>query len=188
MKHTPENIIVKKLKSGDTEAFNELFARYSGRLYGFGLKYLKVDADTEELVQNIFYKIWKNRERLDPDRSFKSYIFTIAFNEICDSFQRKAVLAEFEIEGFHIPTDITQEDVAYNSALDTIKGLLEKLPERQREIFELSRFENLSSKEISDRLGITSKTVDNQVSEVIRFLRSRIGNNLGCLLLLLLIS
>lgn len=184
---TPESITVKKLRAGDMQAFNELFAEYSGRLFGFEMRYLRSEAETEELVQNIFFKIWKNRERLDPAKSFKAYIFTIAYNEIRTFFQQKSILMELTDEGFHPSAQTTDDHVAYASALDTIKNLLATLPARQREIFELSRFGNLSSRQIAEKMGISPKTVDNQVSETIRFLRSVIGNNLGCMLLLILL-
>lgn len=177
-----EALMVRQLKGGDVLAFNRLFEAYSGRLYSFGFKYLKSETDAEEMVQNVFFKIWKNHERLDADKSFKAYLFAIAFNEIRKYFRQRAALLDL-VDCGPASDQTTESEIAYHSAMDRINELLGALPVRQRRIFEMSRFENLSAKEIAVELGISSKTVDNQVSEVIRYLRGSIGNSLGCLLL-----
>ncbi len=184
--HT-DAVFVKQLKAGDMQAFNKLFEEYGRRLYGFGIKYLKSEEDTEEMVQEIFLKIWRNRERLDVARSFKAYLFTIAFNEIKKFFHKKAVL--FELADNYVSSladHSTEETIDYNLALEHIAGLLDQLPPRRRQIFEMSRFENMPSKEIARHLGISAKTVDNQVSEVIHYLKNNMLGNLGCLLLIML--
>ncbi|MGQ1888847.1 RNA polymerase sigma factor [Thermophagus sp. OGC60D27] len=163
---------VKELKKGSTSAFNQLFDGYSSRLYAFGLKYLKSEADAEELVQDVFLKIWRNREKIKEEESFYSYMFTIAFNQIRDYFRYKGLYLDLENElEINQCDNSTEASIIYRSVLEQISVLLEKLPEKKQRIFRLSRFEGKSAKEISILVGVSPKTVDNQISEVVGFLR-----------------
>ncbi len=170
-----EAALVKRLKEGDIQAFNQLFETYSRRLYAFGLKYMKSEADAEGLVQDVFLKIWRNHVRLDHEKNFQAYIFTIAFNQIKRHFQLRSIYLEECQAGTTEQVDSSVErSITYQSVLDHISVLLERLPPKKQKIFNLSRFEGKSAQEISKQLGISPKTVDNQVSEVIAFLRLHI--------------
>lgn len=168
-------LLINKLKSGDLDAFNQLFEGYSGRLYAFGLKYLKSQTDAEELVQDVFLKIWRNREKLREDKNFHAYLFTIAFNQIREYFQHKSVFLDVEDQFVPESEDITTEaGITYRSVLEQISTLINQLPEKKQKIFRLSRFEGKSAKEIAVLVGVSPKTVDNQISEVIGFLRKNL--------------
>lgn len=174
----PEFELIKQLKEGNISAFNQLFKAYSNRLYAFGLKYMKSVPDAEGLVQDVFMKIWRNRERLDADKSFKAYIFTIAYNEIKTYFQHKSVYLDDTASATNEQSDESlEQSIAYQSVLDRISVLLKQLPAKKQEIFNLSRFEGKSAKEIAKQLNISSKTVDNQVSEVIAYLRTKVKDS-----------
>ena len=169
---------VKLLKEGEIQAFNYFFEAYSHRLYAFGFKYMKSEVDAEGLVQEVFLKIWRNHERLDESKSFHAYIFTIAYNQIRKYFQHKFVfLDENLVMTAQQGDSATESSIAYQSVLDHISKLLEQLPARKQKIFNLSRFEGKSANEISQLLNISPKTVDNQVSEVIRFLRAHLKDS-----------
>lgn len=173
---TQDAKMVKDLRGGDIQAFNQLFEAYSSRLYAFGIKYLKSEADAEELVQDVFLKIWRNREKLQEDKCFQAYLFTIAYNQIKEYFQYKGVflnVAEEKQEAGSVDNS-TEAGISYRSVLEHINALLQQLPEKKQKIFQLSRFEGKSAKEIAVQLGISSKTVDNQVSEVMGFLREQL--------------
>ena len=171
------NILVKQLKRGDIQAFNELFESYAPRLYAFGLKYFKYPADGEELVQDVFIKIWRNRQKIDEEKNFQAYIFTIAYNQIKDYFKYKSVYMDIEDEYLPDNADYsTEEEITYHSVYEHISALLDRLPEKKRKIFHLSRFEGKTSKEIAALVGVTPKTVDNQVSEVIGYLKEQLHN------------
>ncbi|MFO8000860.1 MAG: RNA polymerase sigma-70 factor [Marinilabilia sp.] len=168
--------LVKRLKAGELDAFNRLFESYSPRLYAFGLKFLKSSTDAEELVQDVFLKIWRNRKTLKEDRSFKSYLFTIAYNQIKEYFHHKGVLLldiEENLDSGSVDTS-TETGISYRSVLEHISSLLDKLPEKKQRIFRLSRFEGKSAKEIAVLVGVSPKTVDNQISEVIGYLRNHL--------------
>ncbi|SFE07279.1 RNA polymerase sigma factor [Thermophagus xiamenensis] len=162
---------VRELKNGSISAFNQLFESYSSRLYAFGLKYLKSEADAEELVQDVFLKIWRNRAKIKVDESFHSYLFTIAFNQVRDYFRYRGLYLDLEVDFKDQSDNSTETSIVYRSVLEQIAALLEKLPKKKQNIFRLSRFEGKSAKEIAAIVGVSPKTVDNQISEVIKFLR-----------------
>jgi len=166
---------VRSLSQGNILAFNTLFRAYSGRLYRFAYGYLKSEAVSEELVQEVFTRIWENRKSLKSEYSFKSYLFTIAFNIIKKQFRREACNSEYfrtrVTEDFDLETT---KKINYDSLRQYISELVDKMPGRRREIFIKSRFEGLSIKEIAEELNISHKTVENQLTDALKFLRNNI--------------
>ena len=167
-----ESLIVHSLSKGNLLAFNTLYKDYSGRLYRFALGYLKSEAEAEELVQEVFTIIWERHTELKEELSFKSFLFTIAFNLIMKHFRTKAYLQKYFINGIGDDLDMhTSQKINYDSLYQYINELINKLPERRREIFIKSRLEGLSIKEIADKLKISHKTVENQLTEALKFIR-----------------
>lgn len=182
--------LVEQLKRGDAAAFDALFEEYGQKLYGFAFRYLKSEHETEELVQEVFVRIWENRKFLKTEYSFKSYLFTIALNHIRKFFNKKAISLRYitEAKGGNLDLDnSTVESIDYASILEQIDRIVEKLPERKKLIFLKSRKEGKSSKEIAEELQITVGTVDNQVSDALRIIRDALKDeNLAILLFLAL--
>ena len=181
MKLIPRNIemqLVRNLKKGDILAFNELFDFYSKRLYSFSMGYLKSDAECEELVQEVFTKVWERRSELKEEYSFRSYLFTIAFNIIRKYFrsrlQQTRYVASSVFNDFHFETD---ENIDFNSLQKHIENIVAALPSRRREIFTKSRFEGLSVCEIAKELNISKKTVENQLTEALKFIRKNLTSD-----------
>jgi len=175
--HLPENeyLLVKGLSQGNLLAFNTLFKSYSGRLYRFAIGYLKSENEAEELVQEVFTIIWEKRSNLKEELSFKSYLFMIAFNIIRKHFRSRKYYAEYLKTGVFEDLDMhTANQITYDSLQHYVAGLVEKLPERRREIFIKSRFEGYSVKEISEDMDISHKTVENQLTDALRFIRSNL--------------
>lgn len=188
MKVFPADIeLVLKLQKGDVEAFDLVYDKYAGKLYGFTLKYLKSTDETEELVQSVFLKVWENHKTLKKESSFKSYLFTIAYNEICNVFRRRSHLQAFVgeqlIENAHASNE-TEELIDFNSIREQIDQIIARLPERQRTIFLKSRQDGKSNKEIANELGLSSGTVDNYISDSIKFIRSNLQDKNFSVLLL----
>lgn len=182
--------LVEQLKRGDVEAFDALFDEYSQKLFGFALKYLKSEVEAKELVQEVFVRVWENRKSLKSDYSFKSYLYTIALNQIRKFFNKRAnalrYLTEVKTDDSFLDTN-TVDSIDYASVLERIDELIEKLPERKKLIFIKSRKEGKSSKEIAAELQITVGAVDNQISDAMKIIRETLKNeNLSILLFLAL--
>jgi RNA polymerase sigma-70 factor (family 1) len=171
-----EQRLVRSLSKGNLLAFNSLYKEYSKRLYRFALGYLKSEAESEELVQEVFMIIWEKRSELKEELSFKSFLFTIAFNIIRKHFRTKSYLTEYFRTGIGDDSDIqTSQTITYDSLKQYITELVNKLPERRRDIFIKSRFEGLSTKEIAEKLEISHKTVENQLTDALKFIRTNLN-------------
>ena len=174
-----EHLLIEKLVKGDTKAFDLLFDRYSRKIYGFALRYLKSEVDAEGVVQDVFLYIWKSRKNIKTDTNFRSYLFTITINLIKKVFRREVYQSKFKMEvGVKLSDNSADEQIEYASLLDEVDKLIDKLPERRRNIFIKSRKLGMSSKEIAEELGITPGTVDNQISEALKFLRTKIDSEI----------
>jgi len=179
--------LIDRLQKGDVDAFDSIYDKYSGKLYAFGLKYLRSTGEAEELVQSVFLKVWENYKSLKKELSFKSYLFTIAYNDICKLFRKRNYQQKFIsdtlAENPQASFDI-EEGIDYQSVLERVHQIVDKLPERQKTIFLKSREEGKSTKEIAEEVGLSSGTIDNYISESLKFIRSRLRNeNLSVLLL-----
>jgi RNA polymerase sigma-70 factor (family 1) len=174
-----DNDLVERLQKGDVEAFDLIYEKYSARLYSFGLKYLRSTAEAEELVQSVFLKLWENYKNLKKESSFKSYLFTIAYNDMCKLFRKRNYRQKFIDDTLNensmTSTEI-EEGIDYQSVLDQIQRIVDKLPERQKSIFHKSRMEGKSSKEIAEEIGLSPGSVDNYISESLKFIRSKLKN------------
>jgi len=178
--------LVRRLQAGDVEAFDLIYKKYSGKLYSFGLKYLRSTAEAEELVQSIFLKIWENHKHIDKELSFKSYLFTIAYNDICKLFRKRNYLQKFISDTIAENPQFSfeiEEGIDYQSILERVQQIVDKLPERQKTIFLKSRQEGKSTKEIAEEIGLSPGTIDNYISETLRFIRRRLHNEDFALLL-----
>jgi len=171
-----EAALVSELSKGNLLAFNSLFEVYSNRLYYFAFKYLKSEAESEELVQEVFTRIWEKRHNLNKDLSFKSFLFTIAFNIIKKHFIAKARLDEYLKSQIRDELDLdTSDNITYDSLYKYIIELVNQLPDRRKVIFIKSRLENLSITKIAEELNISHKTVENQLTSALHFLRDKIN-------------
>ncbi len=184
-----EEQLVKNLQKGSIDAFEDLYKVYSLRLYHFGMKYLKSEIEAEGLVQDVFAKVWEKRASLKAELSFKSYIFTISFNLIRKSFIKKSKLREY-LSSKQGRSDMdlgTVNQVEYQSLMDYLNTLVNQLPERRREVFIKSRIEDLPVKEIADQMGISAKTVENQLTAATKFIKANwLSDHLPALLFLAL--
>jgi RNA polymerase sigma-70 factor (family 1) len=171
--------LVNDLQSGDTEAFDLIYKKYSGKLYSFGLKYLASTSEAEELVQSVFLKVWENRKTLNKELSFNSYLFTIAYHDICKHFRKKSYQKQFMDETLREnvqSSNNTEEGLDFKSVLIRVEQILNTLPVKQKLIFKKSRLDGLSTKEIAKELNLSPGTVDNYVSETLKYLKGKIGN------------
>jgi len=174
--------LVKLLKKGDMSAFDIIYKKYSRRLYGFVFRYVKQESDTEDIVQEVFIKIWKSREKIEVYSSFESYLFTIAHNATVNLLKKRATEQKYvehvkSVQSIDEAYELTDE-IHYKELKHKLLGLLDELSPRQKEIFQLSREEGLSHKEIAEKLGISTNTVKNHLVTTLSFLKSKLDNRL----------
>ena len=169
-----EQELVTLLSKNSPIAFQQLFDRYSQKMYRFSLSYLKSDTEAEEIVQDVFMKLWENRGNLKSDKSVKSYLFTIAFNAIKKKFNQKMKNEKYKHDLFQWlgqEKPSLESRLDFESLLEKLDTLIEQLPEKRKAIFLQRKKEGKSIQSISEEMGISPKTVKNQITEAMNFLK-----------------
>lgn len=179
MKNSSDSDLARKIKIGTKDAYQELFERYAPKIYQFSLSYLKNEADAEELVQEVFLKIWEKREILDSSLNIKGYIFKIAVNAIYDFIRHKNIkdaFSEFARLNVDMHSNNTWDTVIYQEMKATVNKLVSELPEQRQRVFHLSKRKGLTNDEIAKKLNISKRTVENQLYRAITFLKEQLKN------------
>lgn len=185
-----ESDLIKKIVAGDRNAFAALYQQYVSELYHYVYLFVKSKEDSEEIVQEIFVKIWNKREMLEEVTSFKSYIFKSAKNLLLDEIRKNAVKAralqaikpESE-EGF----EKTDDQLIYKEHYQIAERAISNLPEKRRAIFLMRTREELSLDEIAERLSISKSVVKKQLYAGLSFVRKYMQDN-ECLLIIILFN
>ena len=177
--HTEQQLI-SSLRSGSQFAFERLFENYCQKLYRFSLSYLKSEIEAEEIVQDVFLKLWENRDKLRNETSFQSYLFTIAFNDIRKHFNKKARNERYRTEILDFLSD-ENPSIETNPDFETLvvklESLIDQMPDRRKEIFRKRNKEGKTVRDIDSEMGISQKTVENQITEAMNFLKKEFGKD-----------
>ena len=167
------------LKNSSMQSFDALYFRYSAKLYNFVLKISKGNSYmAEELVQRTFIKVWENRDQINPDKTFISYLCTIAKNMLVNEYEHQTIQFIYNEYVRIQVTDIeniTELDVDKMLLDEYIEKLTEKLPPKRREIFILSRRKGLSNKQISELLHISESTIETQLSKALAIMKNELN-------------
>ena len=161
-----EKQLVVLLKKGDRLAFEQIYHRYKHRLYGNLRKLLKSDSAAEELLQQLFVKIWENRLALDPDKAFKAYLFRIAENLVYDFFRKATRDRNLEAQLMTVATDNYShiEEASYTKESEAILNrAVASLPPQRRHVFTLCKIEGKTYEEVSVELGISTSTINDHI-------------------------
>lgn len=174
--------LILLIQKDDRVAFYRVYERYCKKLYCFVLKFIKQKEDAEEIVQEVFVKIWESRDKIDIYSSFESFLFTVAYNATISMLRKKANETKYmeylkSLQHVNNSPDLADE-IHFNELTSRVQALLDKLTPRQKEIFLLSREEGLSHDEIAKKLDISVNTVKKHIANTLAFLKSRIDNSL----------
>lgn len=181
--------LLLSVKNGDEVAFELVFYRYKGKLYDFIRRSLPADQDVESMVQDIFTKLWINRQQLDPTKSLNAFLYTVARNEIYGQLRKVLVRRKYMEElSFSASSSglTTGHQIEYDELTRFVSQLVKKMPEKRREIYELSRNEGLSYKEIAQQLGISENTVDSQIRKALDYLKENLRKKMALFLFFIL--
>lgn len=157
-----EEKYLKELAGGSRKAFEVLYMTYAPRVEYFLRGLLKNDLEAEDITQDIFYKIWSNRETIARLDSFKSYLFRMAKNAVYNHYSHLLVKENY----IEIEEKIHAEDLELLIVMS-----IEKMPPQRKKIFKMSRFEHLSNDEIAQQLNISKRTVESHISQAMSDLR-----------------
>ena len=180
--------LILLIQKDDKVAFYNIYERYCIRLYGFVLRYVKQKEDAEEIVQEVFVKIWESRSKINVNSSFESFLFTVAYNTTISMLRKKINETKYiehlkSLQQTTLSLDLINE-IHFNELNDRLQLLLNQLTPRQKEVFQLSRDEGLTNDEIAKKLNLSVNTVKKHISNTLTILRYKIGTNLTYSLIL----
>jgi RNA polymerase sigma-70 factor (ECF subfamily) len=186
-----DQIIIEGLKRRDKVIFDYLFNYYYSSLCAFSIQYIDNRDAVEDLVQDFFIYLWVDAPQLNIKTSLKSYLFTAIKNRCLDYQKHHKIIEKYRtfiLFSTEKESDDTEHFFAESELRQAIQVSLAKLPPRCREIFEYSRFYGLSNQEISDKVGISKRTVELQISNALKILRKELAEFLPSCVLFWLIG
>ena len=171
-----EKELIVQLKEGDEKAFTTLYRRYWPKVYNFSRLYLSSILEIEEVVQEVFVKVWESRTLLREDDNFKGFLFIITRNLVFNQFRRSFNENAYKLTVLSsvMPYYNLEEELSAADLQEFIEKMVKELPPRQQEVFNLSRNAHLTYKEISIRLNNSEKTVERHINEALKFLKKNI--------------
>lgn len=176
-----------KIHNADSSIlFERNFKEHFKGLHAYACTILRNDADAEEMVQNVFYKLWEKKERLRELDSVAAYLYRAVYNECMNHVKHQKVKNTYkEHAEFRGEDNVQEHDNAGVRELEAkISDALQALPEQCRTIFQMSRFEELKYREIAEKLGLSVKTVENQMGKALKIMRTRLAEYVTVLWLL----
>lgn len=164
--NTTESEILLRLKAGDELALQELMSRYKGPLAVSMSRLIKSREDIEELLQELFLRVWRNRDNLDTER-YRGYLYKIAENLVYDRLRKAAREKRLSVDYFtHIIEAYShiEEGIFGKEMLEVLQRGIQQLPEQRRKVFELCKIEGKSYEEVSQLLSISVSTVNSHIT------------------------
>lgn len=173
-----DRVLVEKLKGGDIACFELLYSKYSGKLYNYVLSLSKGDFYlAEEIVQNVFVKIWEIRQHISTEGSFNSFVYTVGRNmflNVVKSRLQEHLYHDYVVDHEAVLDNSVEKEIEYKMLEEQINRLIEQLPSARRNIYVLSRVKNLPNKEIAALLDISENTVESQLNKATQFMRKNL--------------
>ncbi|MDB5086383.1 MAG: polymerase sigma-70 factor [Mucilaginibacter sp.] len=183
-----ESTVINLIKEGNERAFEKVFREYFKSLHAYAYIFIKDDEQAEEIVQNIFCRIWEKREQLKTDGSLKAYLYRSIHNESVNYLKHQKTRAAFQLH--YSNEDQTTGEASEKIMAAELDGHIQKalneLPLQCRIIFQLSRFENLKYKQIADQLNLSVKTVESQMGKALKVLRLKLAEFLPIVLYIII--
>ncbi|WP_106832259.1 RNA polymerase sigma-70 factor [Parabacteroides pacaensis] len=169
-----EKYFLTGLKQSNKDAFSLLFTTYYTDLVLFGGNFVQNKTIAEDIVQNVFLKLWNDRSNLEIETSFKSYLLKAVRNSCLDELRHQEIVRDYHCHAAHsaILDDYDTENyILYSDLYTRLEEALKKLPPKIREAFEMNRFEGLKYQEIAQRLEVSQRTVEVRIGKALELLR-----------------
>ncbi|MCR8557329.1 RNA polymerase sigma-70 factor [Mucilaginibacter sp. BJC16-A38] len=179
------------LRSRDSMAYTEIYRRYWRILYGHIFKMLRDEDESKDILQELFSSLWTKAERIPEQHNLAGYLYVTARNLVLNSIRQRKFRSDYlsSIAAFaNEASEATLHQLEERDLLAAIEREIQALPPRMRQVFEMSRKQNLTHKEIAESLGTAEETVKKQVHKSLKILRANLKEPGGTAMLLLLAS
>lgn len=182
-----DQLLIRKIRRGSTHHFQLLFDRHWSRLYHIANNALDDPEDAADVVQEMFIDLWKRRAALDVSNP-AAYLYQCVRFGIARKLKKNISRRTEEIFDDIVTYGDLTSDLEYRDLVSYVEGKIDELPDKCREVFRLSRFAQLSNKEIAEKLGISVSTVENQINKALKTLKAdeRLSNEMDGILMWLL--
>ncbi|MCM5527729.1 RNA polymerase sigma factor [Parasegetibacter sp. NRK P23] len=171
-----EAALLLQLKRGDENALDVIYRKYWEGLFFYSYHLLKDKHACEDVIQDLFVRLWENREQLDVRLSLKAYLYASCRYALYKLIRKEQVREDiFDAIYERLHTETAYGNLEHKELVQQINVIVNGLPPKCREVYELSRKENLSYKEIGERLGISVKTVENHINRALKELKQSLG-------------
>ena len=183
----PDQMFIASLRAGEESSYELLVERYHHALCVYAFNLTREKAEAEDIVQNVFVRVWRKREKLKQGLSLKSFLYRSVYNEFIDNYRKNKVKTTVEKSYFAAIDELVQEgeNKDLERMIKIMKIEIENLPPKCKEVFLLSKKNGLTNDEISNYLEISTKTVEAHITKAFSILRKKIGARVEVLLLLL---
>ena len=179
-------VFVEKLKNGDNNAYTLLMNDYYKNLCGYANLFTKDPSKSEDIVQNVFVKIWIYRKKIDPNIPIKKYLHKSVYNEFIDQYRKnKSVISLEEKYLKVIDTIIDDNSLDIEKLMMNVNREIDKLPEKCKRVFILNKKEGLTHNEIAEYLQISTKTVESHITRAFKILNQKLGNKIKSILIII---
>ena len=170
--------LIALLREGDPLSFEILFQKYYVRFYNFVFNLTKNSQAAEDIIQNVFMKIWINRANLRPDQSIHNYIYVLSKREMLNHIRdRKAYVQVERLVMAEQPSEeVTDQSMALKELDGRIRRFIADMPEQRHKVFLLSRYRGLTNKEIAEMMGLSVRTVDRHINLALTSLKKEFMN------------
>jgi len=170
---------IEALKRGDSAAFESLYQVFEPKLYTFALRLVRQNEAAEEIVQEVFMKVWERRHLLAPDLNFDGYLFSIAKNIVYNKARHKVY--EFAYTQYLAATGVktgcfTEETVAHWDLMKQLEDIYATLPPVRRQVFMMSRIEGKSNNEIAQLLNTSNSNIENHLNKALKAIKEKFKN------------
>lgn len=181
------DVLIESLKNGDERAYTFLIDSYHHKLCVYANSLVKNIYSAEDIVQNVFIKVWEQRERLKSDHAIKSFLYKLVYNEFIDLYRKNQSLFSLEKSYYDALNSIVLEDdsESLQRVINVVNKEIQSLPPKCKEVFILSKKEGLTNIEIAEHLDISIKTVEAQITKAFSILRSSLEEKIKNFLFLL---
>lgn len=171
----PQDALLDALRAGDAIAFRQLFEQYYPGLVSGLRRFVGEDQQCKDIVQDVFVELWNKRENLQIHTNLGAYLRKASVNKALNHLKQTQRFSTEDADRLPETADPQAELLQAQDALEireqALADAIEALPEKCRQVFVLSRFENMSHKQIAAELGISTKTIENQITKAMRLLR-----------------
>lgn len=174
--------LVLMIRSGDEEAFREIYDRYHIQMLYIAKKYLKSPGLSEDAVQEVFIKLWEKRHTLDEKKSVKGFLFTMLKNHVLNMIRDKKeqIISFSQVKKVLLPKkNVTEDDLIYQEYQEILEQGKKELSDRKREVFELKTVEGKTNSEVADHLGLNIRTVKTHYYLSSKFIKMYLHKHAG---------